>query len=100
MDLAVVSLGWYRELFRLRRALPPAPQAVVVSQDVTVSIPLTACGQGATSASAVVVRSSASSWKVDTPARFIAGPDRFEATLHVEPGQYQVRIYPKILLIM
>jgi len=92
MDLAVVSLAWYRRVFRMRRALPPGPDAAstILSQSVVVSLPLaSASGATVSPASTVVVRSSASGWKVDTPARFVSDPDRFEAVLQVDPGQYQ-----------
>ena len=86
----MVSLGWYREFFRMRRALPPAPQASIVSQGVVVTLPVEGADARVTPSSHVVVRCSATSWRVDTPAQFVPGPDRFEATLVVDPGQYQV----------
>jgi glycogen synthase len=89
MDLAVVSLGWYREFYRLRRALPQVAPAAITNVSVAIVLPISSAPAGTTPASVVSVKGSFSGW-TDVPMAFVS-PDRFECSIQAQPGQYQVR---------
>jgi hypothetical protein len=109
MDLAVVSLAWFREFHRLRRALPPAPQkpqamgiakfalqlgeipALTADSVVEVTgsfggqfIVLPPCVRLCNPTYCIV------GWQRKTKLNFVA-PNRFEAELSLPPGTFQYK---------
>jgi hypothetical protein len=90
MDLAVVSLAWFREFHRLRRALPPAPRRapgpVATRFEIRVGeVP------GLSSDSIVLVTGSFSGWGRQFPLPLAPGGERFEASLPLLPGTHQFK---------
>jgi hypothetical protein len=90
MDLAVVSLGWYREFHRLRRCLPPAPTPPPGEVALAFAIRL---GEvpGLTAESAVEITGSFAAWARKYPLTLAPGGEHFEVALSLPPGMYQYK---------
>ena len=90
MDLAVVSLGWAREFFRLRRCLPPAPAPPPPEMVLFFSINV---GEvpGLSGDSVVELTGSWASWARKYPMALSADGKRFETTLALPPGTFQFK---------
>jgi glycogen synthase len=91
MDLAVVSLGWAREFYRLRRCLPPAPtppapEALVPFAITVGEVP------GLSADSVVELTGSWTSWARKYPLA-LEQPGRrvFSASLPLPPGTFQFK---------
>lgn len=93
MDLAVVSKAWWREFYRLRRALPPPPARDGAGEAAPVPVTISiGVGDvpGLTHEATVEVAGSFSSWTRRHRLER-AGADEFSVTLAVPAGVYQFK---------
>lgn len=90
MDLAVVSLAWFREFHRVRRCLPPPIEKVPTDFPVTFAV---AVGDipSLTRESVVEVTGSFASWNRKVKLPWNDATSRFEGTLKLAPGVHQYK---------
>ena len=90
MDLAVVSLGWYREFHRLRRSLPPAQRRPPPEVRLTFAIQM---GEvpGLSPESTVQLTGSFSGWNRKHDMALTPDGSAFQCALAVQPGTYQFK---------
>jgi glycogen synthase len=95
MDLAVVSLGWFREFHRIRRCLPVPPKKIHNGAAATsITLKLTDIPAGVvapTPSSQVFLTGSFSSWTERQPLIYVPATGQFECRLTLAPGLYQCK---------
>jgi glycogen synthase len=88
MDLDVVSKAWFREFYRLRRALPPPPTKLTEEIPVSFSIGVGDV-PGLTADSTVEITGSFAAWSRKYP--MVKNGDMFECVVPLPAGTYQYK---------